>query len=534
MLRCRSWRYPVLGVFVAIMAISVALAFSSHKTVAGPTAVWCYGADSWLGYSEGVPGSATREDFSRCLQAAAERGEIVALKGVLQGRGALIEAGDGSIYWHFEVERETSLSVTAYDGRIVFKDACDRRIELVDGALTTTAPGDPCGGQPRTEQTDRRVFNPDFTLYVFGRQFVADGDEGWYHVHLDRTGWGEVGTPRSQIDLTNRWPGVWISTQLDYPRPSGGSIFTIRQPLAGNHAHLEYFLSADWEYRVPAEANSSPFSRAGYDYFPDRNAYWELMKEATDAIIDDLFGGRHDRPTLDVEATESGLIHAGHSKYFTTRANTWDLLHRIARVITGPNAGYGGTFNATLLMLWDRYVPTFNKDAALRYAQRYGVSVGNHPPVNPVSELTARVNEILTRPPAALPSDHEPIAPEELLLSVTLELGKTYDHWTDVEIVTSELVPSCVVDESYSDGTTYRVQHGPQGKFTVNPGGTWNGISLLGFSGKPGVTGMLVRGTPTLAGRVRVEVTTKCPGGESQKPQFVGYSEIVVVDPDEE
>ena len=259
------------------------------------------------------------------------------------------------------------------------------------------------------------------------------------------------------------------------------------------------------------------------------------MKEATDAIVDDLYRGRIDRPELELNAFSWGLTHADDGSYFLISSNAADLMHEIARLIVGPNAGYGATFTGTLLMLWDRYVPGFDSEVALQLAERYEVAVGDHPPVNPVSELTARVNEILTRPPAALPSDQAPISPEELHLSVTLQLGETYDHLNDdVVIVTSELAPSCVVEESYSDGTTYRLRHGPQGKFTVNPGGTWNGINLLGFSGGPGVTGILVRGTPTLAGRVRVEITTKCPGGYSQEPRFVGYSEIIVVDPNEE
>lgn len=525
----------------ALCAVVMLALFALHESAPQVRAdvsrapVWCYNGEVWLGYFDGIPGSATRDVLSDCLRAAADRGEIVALKGVLQDRGALIQAGDGSVYWEFEVQSETRVHVTAYDGRIVFGDSCDRRIELVDGILVTTAPGYPCSSRLRIEQTAQRVSNPDFTLYVVGRQFIADGEDGWYHIHLDRTGWGEDENPRSQIELTNRWPGLWISTLLDHPGPSGGTIFTIRQPLAGNYDQLEFYLLTDWENRIPAEATSTSFGRVGYDYFPNRDAYWQLMKEATDAITDDLFAGRDDRPALDVEASSWGLIYADHGEYFTTRANAWVLLHEIARVIAGPNAGYGGAFSGTLLMLWERYVPEFDKDAALQLARRYGVTVGSHPPVNPPSELTARVNEILFRPPPPLPSDLEPIEASDLHLSVTLELGKTYDHWTDVVVVTSDLVPSCVVEESYSDGTTYPLNHGPGGRFTVNPGGTWNGLKLLGFSNvRTGGSGILIRGTPTVAGRVRVEVTTRCPGGYSQERRTVGYSEIIVVDPNDE
>ena len=525
---------PRMGalVLVALLAAGSALAWS--ETQAARSVAWCYGEDKWLAYSEGVPGSATEKSFSECLRAAAERGEIVALIGALRSRGALIQAGDGAVYWEFRVERETSLGITAYDDRVVFADNCDTAIELRDGALTTTAPGYPCGIQ-RIQRTDQRVTRPDFTLYLLGRQIIADGEDGWYHINLDRTGWGEDETARSHVNLTNRWPGVWIDTQRDHPGPAGGTIFFRRQPLAGNFVHLEYYRAFDWEERVRGSLIPSSFSRAGYDFLPDRDAYWKGMKDATDAIMDDLFAGRDDRPVLEVEARHRGLTHADSGRYFTTTANTFVLLHQIARVITGPNAGYGPTFTATLIMLWERYVPEFDREAALQFADLYSVIVGDHPPVNPASEFTGLVAKVLYRSPPPLPSDHEPIDPAELHLSVMLELAKTYDHWTEVIVVTSDLAPSCVVEESYSDGTTYQLRHGPGGRFTVNPGGTWNGLKLLGFSNvRTGEGGILVQGTPTLAGRVRVEVTTRCPGGYAQEPRVIGYSEIIVVDPNGE
>ena len=383
-----------LGGLVLALVSTSALALGESRGAA-----WCYDGNRWLGYAEGIPGSATQEDFSNCLRAAADRGEIVALEGVLQERGALIQAGDGSIYWEFEVRRETSLAITAYDDHVAFGDTCDRRIQLQNGFLTTSAPGYPCSGRQRIERTDRRVFNPDFTIYVVGRQFVAVGEDGWYHVHLDQTGWGENETPRSQITLTNRWPGNWITTARDHPGPSGGQIFFIRQPLVGNHSQLQYYLSTDWEDRVRSALVPISFSHAGYDFFPDWDSYWMVMKEATDAILEDLFHGRPDRPLLNVEAGRHGLLDTERNTYFHNGANTFVMLHRIARLVAGPNAGYGGTFTATLLMLWDRYIPEFDMAAALALADRYSVVVGTPSAVNPVSERTPLVNQVLTKMP---------------------------------------------------------------------------------------------------------------------------------------
>ena len=162
-------------------------------------------------------------------------------------RGAMIEAGDGAVYWGFEISRETIMRITAYDDRVVFGDTCETRIEVRNGALATTAPGYPCSGRQRIEQRDARVVNPDFTIYVLGRQFVADGQDGWYHVGLDRT-W------RSQTDIL--WNQLVLTT--------AGPVFGFRRngnsmiQRAGRSSHFGNRSPATtsfWSTTVPATGN---------------------------------------------------------------------------------------------------------------------------------------------------------------------------------------------------------------------------------------------------------------------------------------
>ncbi len=514
------------GLFAGLASTSTSGAGQS------PVPAWCFDTVWWHFYLEGIPGSSSQEDFTDCLSAAAERGEILALPGKILERGALIEAGDGAVYWETSVQVERVLKITVYDDRVVFMDSCDNVIGLAGGTLAATRSGRSCGGMKPTQLTSRRVLRPDFTIFVVNRQFIATGNGGWYHINLDSAGKHEGKTIGSSIRLTARWPGLWITTDLEDPDPPGGAQLSIRMPLAGDNYNLLYYLVADWEDRVRFEFIPSSFSQARHDTLPDKETYWAIMKDVTDAIFDDLYRGRDDRPVLELKAEEWGISYADQREPFIHVEDATNLLNRIARVVSGPESGYGPRFAATLLMLWQRYVPGFDTAGALILAKRFGVEIGIPPLVSPESELTGRVNRILTQPAPESASDYEEIPPEQLHLSVTLEIGQSYRLRSDEVVVTSNKIPGCVVERSYSDGTTYLRELGPWGRFTVNPGGTWNGLKLQSFSNvQTGESGMRVKGTPIVAGRVRVEIMTRCPGGDAQETRIVGYSEIIVVDP---
>ena len=553
----RRWLLSVIalgGLLFAVVSTS-ALALGESRGAA-----WCYDGNRWLGYAEGIPGSTAQEDFTACLRRSAERGELTVLRGKLLEGGTLIDTGDGTIYWEYDVRGDSLLYITAYDDKTVLFARCGNGFEFRSGALAAITSGGFCSGPGTLIGSDEKVTDPDFTLYVIGRQLVADGEDGWYHVVADRAGWSGNQNPRGELVLRNRGAAVWLSTADD--RATTGQIFSIWRQLAGDDAQTQLYLVSDWQFRVTAGLIPVSFERAAHDFLlPDRTAYWTVMKDFVDAVMDDLFHGRDNRPQLDVVVHWSGLIHADqivyqcrpedwmlmdpwhtftdpsdeergcaeqseptistiHSGYFFDSIYVDDLLERLAQHITGTEVSSGGGFTATLLKLWERYVPDFSHATALELADRYSVDVGVPVEVNPVSDRTTIAREVLSRMPPLLPSDYEPIDANELHLSLKLILGQPYLNVSleDVKVATSTHKLTC----SYFQGT-----------FTINPGGAWNGLRLIAFGG-PREHGLVVAGTPAKVGRVRVrlEVTDNCPGAPSHKPQFVGYSEIIVVDPE--
>jgi hypothetical protein len=551
-------RIASIGAFLLGVALLATVATSDRQASAGPSAVWCYNGEHWLGYAEGIPGSAKRETFAACLSRSVERDEVIALRGRLLDGGALIDVGDGSIYWEYG-PRESSLYITAFDDRVVLFAGCGDGFELNQGVSTAIATGGFCNGPATVRRSDERVVDPNFTVYVVGRQFIADGEDGWYHVVADQTGVSNNPIPRGEFVLRNRGAAVWLRTEDDHA--TTGQTYYVRRPLAGYRSQIQFHNVSDWGYRLGALIPLS-FRWAARDFLPDGTAYWTVMKDFVDAVMDDLFRGRVDPPTLDLVAHWSGLIHADRvvnlcqfeegpnlvrpvphtptpidrvpeciedseqtidtrrSGYFAKKENVSDLLDSLAQRIVGTDSTFGGTLTATRLMLWERYVPGFNREAALELAGRYGVDVGVSINVNPVSDRTMFARDILSRIPPALPSDHEPIDADQLQASLVLNLGQTYStaDLANVTIATSDYMPTC----SFFQGT-----------FTINPGGTWNGLKLSTFTG-PSETGLFVGGTPTMVGRVRVrlELTNACPEAPSHRPHFVGYSEVIVVDPE--
>lgn len=436
----------ILAVALAalILVVSV-LAFPTQKLSAGPSAAWCYNGERWLGYSEGIPGSASLGAFAACLSRSAERDEVIALRGRLFDGGTLIDVGDGSIYWEYG-SRESYLYITAFDNRVVLFAGCGKGFELKQGVSTAITKGGFCNGPATVRRSDERVVDPNFTVYVVGRQFIAVGEDGWYHVVADRTGWSDNPSPRGELVLRNRGPAVWLSTEDDHA--ATGQIFSVKRPLAGYHSQIQIHNVSDWHYRVRAGLIPISFTWAARDFLPDSSAYWAVIKDFVDAVMGDLFRGRVDRPGLDLVAHWSGLIHADRIVYFCPREDGPMLLHPspqtslpldqepeciedgeqhvdtrrssyfaetkrldslledLAQHIAGASTNYGATFTATLVMLWERYVPDFNKAKALELANRYAVDIGEPVEVNPVSERTATARRVLSRMPPELPSDN--------------------------------------------------------------------------------------------------------------------------------
>ena len=532
-----------VGVLAVVAGFLWAIVPSSPAVGSGAAAASCYDDGAWLiyadgvtvRYADGVTASATREDFTACLYVAARGHRAIAIRGQLVSGGVLLDLGGTSVYWETESITESVLNVTAYDDRVVLRDRCDRAFELSHGTASLIHQGYACPTVGRIRADARTVKPLEFTIFITSRQFVIDAPDGWYHVVLDRTGGGEDPTPRSQITLRSTGAGIWVSTQRDGPDRTAGRIFYIHEPLAGTTGNPQEYRVRDWSYRVHTELIPRAFHTAAYFLFPDREAYWAEARGWLEAMSGDLFHGRAEPVQLEVVSGGGWEVDTETRTIYTSIASTRVILQGYASILANVDEPAGGRYTATLLMLWERYVPGFDAAHALRLAERYAVEVGTPVEVEPVSSRTRDVRALFAKEPPVLASDDAPISADEMLISVVLTVGSTYGYHSGTTVATSETMPNCRVHERYSDGTRSWISHGPGAALTISAGGSWNGVSLMGYSryedGEVVETGAYVHGTPTVAGRVRVEVTTRCPGGYSQEPRLVGYSEIIVVDP---
>ena len=526
--------------FVVAMCLLVLGALSTQTSALGSARwpAWCYESESWLPYAEGIPGSATQEEFTACLRRSAEQGYVVAFDVQLVEGGALIDVGDRSLFWTLPRLFALELSVIAYQDNVIIRDSCDRAFQVRDRAVRMIDPGFPCVRHQRIQLDGRTLNEVDFTIFVVNQQFIIDATEGWYHVVRDETGWNDNPTPRSRLPLKGVHGSVWAATDYEIYR---GVHHEMHRPVANTGGDSQQYFAYDWERRVEAELFPPSFDHTAYYLLPDWDAYWTEVRSWLDAIIYDLYRGRADPVQLEVLDELGWVAYSVPSTrtIATSYGSATMILHELGHILAGDGEGHGERFIATVLMLWERYIPGFDTQRALDLADRYMVSVGTSPDVESVSERTTAVRELFAKEAPLLPSDNTSISPDDMLLQVILEVGKTYRSEDEKVVATSGTMPTCTVEESYLDGSTYEQYHGLWTEFTVNAGGNWNGLELVGFSsysagGQILGSGTVVEGTPTLKGRVRVKVMTRCPGGKSQEPRFVGYSEIIVVDPDEE
>ncbi len=492
---------------------------------------WCFDGQQWLGYAEGIPGSASQEEFSACLSAAASRGEIRYLKGELFDDGLLLDAGDGSIVWPY---RESPFYVTAFDDRLVVKDSCDREIEI-RGGRTSIRVGYPCTGAGRIYEVDRTVSNPDFTIYFVPRTFVIDGEDNWIHVGYTPESLGETYPNRwGQITLRGRYPGLWLRRDIIIQSPTGGYGRIFHQPVAGTGPEVERYRFDDWFFTVRSELvfdNPSvrEFEEAGQDLLPDREAYAHAAQAWIDAIVEDLFAGR-EAPVTFVMPDSDGV------GFDITQRTVWSqfpgmtpILLELVKLLIHPEPGHGERAAATFMLLLERYAPEFDAELARQLAQQYQVAVGNPIDVEPVSERTHLVRELLSRPAPSLPSDHVLIPLDEFLGKSELVVGQSYQFSSDAPIIRQ---PKCYVTAQYTDGTLTTSSYGLDGTFTIGAGRHWNGLEIRETT-SPEARSIYLKGVPTTPGRVRVEVTSNCTDDTYRRPPVaLGYIEVIVVDPE--
>ena len=505
-----------LGGLVLALISTSALALGESRGAA-----WCHDGNRWLAYAEGIPGSATPEDFTTCLRQSAARGDVMAFDGQLVEGGALIDVGDSSLFWTLPDLLSLELKVTAYRDHVLFGDNCDRVFEVRSGTVQMIAPGYPCLAEDRIREDARTLTEVDFTVFVADGQFVVEGSDGWYHINGQPVSGRPGPAPLGEIVLKGANGAIWVVAEIDVVK---GVHYDLHQPVANTAQDAQQFRAYDWESRVRGDLIPLSFDRSAYYLLPDFDAYWNEVRGWLDAIMDDLFHGREAPISLEVLRGVGWRAYAFERTIFISQASAFVIIHELAHILSGSESAHGGRFTATLLMLWERYVPGFDTARALELTQRYAVDVGHPVEVEPVSDRTQIVRQLLAKEAPVLPSDDTPIEADEMLLRVVLEVGTMYDRASNKLVVTPQTAPKCIVD---------RINHPPRTEFSINAGGEWNGLSLTGIHNISDDSdyGVFVDGTPTVAGRVRVKVTTKCPGGSDQEPRLVGWSEVIVRDP---
>jgi len=209
----RLVRRRILLAIIALCGLILGVISNSTSAIGeSRAAVWCYSGQAWLLYAEGIPGSATQDDFGACLRSSAGRGHVGAIRGQLVDGIVLLEVGESTLRWNTRAALEADLYIMGYSDRVEFYDACDRRFQLRDGILSMIDPGYPCYNNERIRESSESVNRPEFTIFVIDHQFVVDGPDGWYHTRVDRSGPGPNPTRRTLLWLLSRGDGVWATT----------------------------------------------------------------------------------------------------------------------------------------------------------------------------------------------------------------------------------------------------------------------------------------------------------------------------------
>ena len=533
-------RNALIGALLLVVALSGLVAglaaMSAFAAAQSPVPAWCFDRDNWrwLPYLEGIPGSASREDFKACLSDAAERGEILALKGKLLDRELLLDAGPSSIVWPI---RDSEFFITAYVDRLVVKGTCDREIEIQDGQTSIIVNGYPCVGAGRIYEDDRSVVDPDFTIYFPPRSFVIDGEDKWLHIGYTPRSLGDGYPIRwGEITLLGRHPGLWLRHGIAVRGATGGYGRSFYYPVAGTGSEVDRYRFVDWYDTVHYELvflhpEVRKLEDAGHDLLPDQEAYAIAAQSWIDAIVEDLFGDQAVPVTLRTPYHSADSPHDSGRTVWIQFPGMTRILLELAQLFAQPSAGHGDRGAGTFLMLLERYAPEFDSALARRLALQYQVPVGDPIDVEPVGEHTQRVLQLLSQPAPQLPSDHEQIPPDQSLGRFELVVGQTYQSGSPVELLRE---PNCYVTARYTDGTLTTSSYGYNGEFTIGAGTHWNGLRVQEASGR-GTRVIYLYGLPTAPGRVRVQVSTRCTNDTYHQASVVlGFAEVIVVDPNAE
>ena len=383
---------------------------------------------------------------------------------------------------------------------------------------------------------DRDVERPHFLIYIHGPQVLVHGYDIWHHLQEDQARWDGTRSTLNTGNLKSDGESVWINVgEFSYFGRDMVFWHDVYVPLASWTGDGQHVLSAIWEERIyyPLSVNHAWRSLYndwdGISYIEASwDAYTAQAQEWIDAMLYDLFGDRAEPIALRFPGVKLPPTPVEPERIIDASTyGTQALLREFGRILVGLRDGSNGTLAATQLMLWERYLPEFDKPKALAIAQSLGVQLEEPIEVLPVSERTDVVKSLLSKPPPDLPSDTTPVPPGQLRSRLMLEIGKQYPLDGDEAnalIIDLESLPGC------GDNPDAEMQS-LTAKFSINALGSWNGIGLSRFRWiePDGRTGFFMYGKPRTPGRVLVELTAGCrdyPGPVFDRGQ--GYGEVLV------
>ena len=140
----------------------------------------------------------------------------------------------------------------------------------------------------------------------------------------------------------------------------------------------------DWERQVEANLLPATFSES---------ITQGQAQQVVDAVFADLFGSSRQPPR--VRETDDGYSYYSHQfRQIRIQAGAWDaatVLHETVHAALAVQRtqtfarwqGHGREYAATILMLWERYVPGFDAEQARADAAVHGVEIADRSPIRP-------------------------------------------------------------------------------------------------------------------------------------------------------
>lgn len=188
---------------------------------------------------------------------------------------------------------------------------------------------------------------------------------------------------------------VWVRSSSAYGCEDAGSLapvgFVQSAEVEADRDDPQQHRVYDWERQVEANLLPEEFGEA---------ISLERAQGIADAVFGDMFGPSRRPPRVRlVDEEYSAYVHRFRQIRLTERGlNAATMLHELVHAALAAEAeqssrrweGHGREYAATILMLWERYLPGFDGVRARGAAAVHGVEVANFAPISAVGDSRAR------------------------------------------------------------------------------------------------------------------------------------------------